>query len=111
VVTSFDEAAVAQVRALAPALRTGLLGGTADATGEMARAVAVAASWYLPRVESLPSDVDALKEIVMAARGHGLDVVPWTVNETAMLAALGHAGVRGVVTDVPEIAGRVLGRR
>ncbi len=51
-------------------------------------------------------NVDAAK--VVLSRSLGLKVVPWTVNETADIAAVIDLGVDGLITDYPDRAREVL---
>jgi len=49
-------------------------------------------------------------EFVDHAHDRGLDVNVWTVNEPADMARLAELGVDALVTDVPDVALRTLGR-
>ena len=45
------------------------------------------------------------------ARGLGLQVIPWTVNETADMERLIDRGVHGLITDRPDRLRQVLSQR
>ena len=49
-------------------------------------------------------------ELVERAHAAGVRVNVWTVNDEAEIGRLGDAGVDAVVTDVPDVARRVLDR-
>lgn len=48
------------------------------------------------------------RELVEAAHGVGMRVVPWTVNDANRMAELIELGVDGVVTDFPSLAHALL---
>lgn len=50
-------------------------------------------------------------ELVDAAHGRGLRVVPWTVNDVRQMTALVDLGVDGLVTDEPALARAVADAR
>jgi glycerophosphoryl diester phosphodiesterase len=58
-----------------------------------------------------PEHTTAGEELVAAAHAVGLPIVPWTVNDPADMAALLERGVDGLITDRPDLALDVLGRR
>lgn len=43
-------------------------------------------------------------EVIHRAHGHGLRVIPWTVNDPATMRALLRDGVDGLITDYPDRA-------
>jgi glycerophosphoryl diester phosphodiesterase len=98
-VTSFLPEVVAQVRALAPAVETGLIFRPGDRRNLLRRAADVGAATVVAHVNVLdPMLADATLE-----RGRGLMV--WTVNKRRQLASvISTPGVTHVVTDVPDIA-------
>lgn len=49
--------------------------------------------------------------LLEAADRHGLDVHPWTVNDTAEMRRLAELGVDAIFTDFPDRLRRVLGER
>ncbi len=55
-------------------------------------------------------DAPRAAAVVDAARRVGLSVHVWTVNRRATLVELASAGVDAVITDVPDVALRALGR-
>ena len=48
--------------------------------------------------------------LIAAAKERGFTVNTWTVDDPARMAELAALGVDGIVTNVPDIALRVLGR-
>jgi glycerophosphoryl diester phosphodiesterase len=46
--------------------------------------------------------------LVASARGHGLAISPWTVNEECEMERLIHLGVDALITDIPGIARSLL---
>lgn len=76
------------------------IGGTAGAAPELAK-IAGCTTWS-PHWRN----VDA--ETVALSRSLGLKVVPWTINETADIAAVIDLGVDGLITDYPDRARAVL---
>ncbi|MFW9967854.1 MAG: glycerophosphodiester phosphodiesterase [Candidatus Thorarchaeota archaeon] len=51
---------------------------------------------------------DVTKDLVEQARGEGLRVNVWVVDDEADMLRMLEWGVNGIITDVPEIAGRVV---
>jgi hypothetical protein len=51
------------------------------------------------------------RELVASAHSAGLRVVPWTVNDVRMMAALIDLGVDGIVTDEPALLREILASR
>jgi len=49
-----------------------------------------------------PRFQDLTDALIRAAHNRGLDVIPWTVNEKADMAALIGRGVDGIITDYPD---------
>jgi len=47
---------------------------------------------------------------VEAGRDAGVAVVPWTVDDPVEIERLAEAGVAGIITNVPDVARRVIGR-
>ena len=93
-VHSFDHRVAGRVRALAPALPTGILvvGRLVDPAGAL-RAAGARDYWQHH------SEIDA--ELVADIHAAGGRVVAWTVNGVAEGAALAAAGVDALCTDVP----------
>jgi glycerophosphoryl diester phosphodiesterase len=132
------EALVAAVRAAGAADRV-CLGASDDGQGERIRALLPAACHFLPEgaatchvlaarsggeatgcpegydVADLPVRIGehwVVDEAVVAwFRARGLAVFVWTVDEEADMRRLLDLGVRGVMTDRPDLLARVLGRR
>ncbi len=108
-VSSFHLPSIDRVRALSPEIETGFL-AVADPTPEEAIAVAVAGGHHAVHpFFGMLGDARAAT-VCAAAHEQGLVVNPWTVNDPDEIARLAAAGVDAVVTDVPDIARRVLER-
>lgn len=102
-VTSLNLDALARIRTIAPELATAwrcfdLL----DANAAIERCVAAGHRGLHPHV----SYVD--RRLVERAHAAGLAVRPWLVDDPARMAELVALGVDGLVTDVPEVARRVV---
>jgi glycerophosphoryl diester phosphodiesterase len=108
IVSSFDLASIDRVRALEPALDTGLLSFGLDPLDTLARANERGHTAVHPDAWSLVGN-DATA-FVRRARDAGLEVNTWTVNDPDVVRGLADAGVDGVITDVPDLALRALGR-
>lgn len=52
----------------------------------------------------------ATRDTIAQAHAMGLQVAPWTVNDEAAMLRLIDAGVDAIITDVPDVLLRVLGR-
>ena len=106
-VSSFDLATIDRVRALSAELPTGFLSFGLDPFDvlELARSQGHSAvhpdAWTLAPVAA---------EVVARAERFAIDVNTWTVNEAETMLALATAGIDAVITDVPEVALRTLGR-
>jgi glycerophosphoryl diester phosphodiesterase len=107
IVSSFGEGAVARVRQLAPALPTALLTAvlTDDQVDGLIEQVAAAG-----HVALHPHHLTVTPHLLGRCREAGLAVNTWTVDEPDRISALAALGVDGVVTNVPDVALRALGR-
>lgn len=100
-VSSFRLATIDAVRRLAPDLATGFL-------------TIKAASWTVERTVERghgayhPWDGVLTHKVVDAARSAGLEVNVWTVDDPERMAKLAGWGVDGIVTNVADVARRVL---
>jgi glycerophosphoryl diester phosphodiesterase len=107
IVSSFGEGAVARIRALEPALPTALLTAvlTDDQVDGLVAQVAAAG-----HVAVHPHHLTVTPHLLGRCRDAGLAVNTWTVDDPERIAALADLGVDGVVTNVPDVALRALGR-
>lgn len=105
-VTSFNPATIATVRRLGPAIATGLL---AFDCHDVEATVALAVSGGHVAVNPWDPFVD--ERFMMVARSAGLAVYPWTVDDPIRIAALLALGVDGVITNVPDVARRLVDQR
>lgn len=101
IVSSFDLAAIDACRGFAPELATGWLTSGQTLTAAAPRAVEHGHPWLNP---DRGSALRASKSDIDAARGAGLRLNVWTVDEQADIAALAAAGVDGIITNVPDVA-------
>jgi len=117
---SFDWRTLIEAKKLAPELRTACLtteGGSGDTVkaGESGMSPWHAGLSLARHGGSVPALVKAANcdiwspffrnvtpERLREARGIGLEVLPWTVNERADMDALIDAGVDGIITDYPD---------
>lgn len=107
-VSSFHLATVDRVRAAAPEVATALLFLPGADPREMADLAADHGHVALhPHLLSLSGPDGA--EIVAHVHARGLRCNVWTVNDPDEMRRLASLGVDGLVTDVPEVARRVLG--
>lgn len=102
-VSSFDRLTVQRVRELAPGLETAQLIHTGDVDAH----IAAAAADTHKAIHPWDGQVD--QEFVDAAHRVGLEVNVWTVDDPARMAELAGYGVDGIVTNVPDVARRVIG--
>jgi glycerophosphoryl diester phosphodiesterase len=96
IVSSFDMGALRAVRERSAAARIGVLWHSAEVDpmwllAEGLQARSVHPQWSL---------IDAA--LVAQAHARGLDVIAWTANEPAAIAALAALGVDGIISDYPE---------
>lgn len=128
-VQSFDWRTLRALKRIAPSIRTVCLTIEAEGMNTVREDASGASPWHdgLKRSDhggSLPRTVRAAgctawsplwrnltPELVGEARGLGLAVVPWTVNEPADIERMLDLGVDGLITDYPDRARRVLARR
>ncbi len=106
-VSSFGAGAVARVRALDPSLPTAFL--TALLTDEMVDGV-VEEVHAAGHVALHPHHLTVTPHLLERCAAAGLAVNTWTVDDPDRVAALAGMGVDGVVTNVPDVALRALGR-
>jgi glycerophosphoryl diester phosphodiesterase len=106
--SSFNQAALARARALAPSLPTGLL---ADRLIPLPAAIRTAAQAghrvFLPHAAVLAGSPGP--DGIRAAHEAGLLVVAWTVDDPGELHRLAAAGIDGVITNRPDEALSALG--
>jgi glycerophosphoryl diester phosphodiesterase len=107
IVSSFGEAAVARVRALDPGVPTALLTAvlTDDQVDGLVEGVHAAG-----HVALHPHHLTVTPHLLERCADAGLAVNTWTVDEPDRIAELAALGVDGVVTNVPDVALRALGR-
>jgi len=96
VVSSFDPAVVKAFAALRPDILAGLLldKPSDDYAGDARAVGARALHLHWPLID------DA---VIAAARGHGLGLIAWTVNEQGTMRALARRGVGAVLSDDPSL--------
>lgn len=97
-VHSFDHRVVEIVKAIFPAIRTGIL--------EVSRHIDPAASLVAVSAEDLWQEVDSIdEEIVGRAHSVGARVIAWTANEPTQWETLYALGVDAICTDrIAELA-------
>jgi glycerophosphoryl diester phosphodiesterase len=97
-VHSFDHRVVRNVKAIFPALRTGVL--------EVSRHIDPIASLTGASAEDLWQEVDTIdQQVVEAAHAIGARVIAWTANEFTQWKTLYALGVDGICTDrIAELA-------
>lgn len=110
VVKSFEHDAIAEVKRLAPEIRTAALFGRSWPRPF------VPASKILAQAEACGADEISLhrsllrKATVERARARGFEVVVWTVNSPFWLRRATALGLRAVITDEPGLMRDALGR-
>lgn len=103
VVSSFSLEALDRFRGCSGAYSTALL---VDAGFDPVAALEIALRHGHLGLHPFYEDVGA--ELVVRARGEGVPLRPWTVDDPAWLARLGALGVDAVITDDVELAARCL---
>ncbi len=102
-VSSFDHSSVRRMKTLLPAVPGGILYDAMliDPFGaaRLAQADALHPGWPM-----------VTPDLVTEAHRRGLAVAVWTVNDEDVIAELARLGVDAIVTDVPDVARRVLSR-
>jgi glycerophosphoryl diester phosphodiesterase len=107
-VSSFDLPTIDRVHELAPDLPTGYLTVGAEPFAALETARAHGHRAIHPDAWSLADGVAA--ELAAATREAAIHLNTWTVNDPDFVVELAEAGVDGIVTDVPDVALRALGR-
>lgn len=100
VITSLDAAALAQIKAMEPRLKTGLI--VTAAVGDVTRTPADFVSLNMAR---------ATASLVRRAHDAGKDVHVWTVNTPDAMLAMIERGVDNIITDDPAVLVGVLRKR
>jgi len=103
-IQSFDFRTLAVVQREAPEIRTAYLTSGQRGDDVVKRVHALQGTIWSPNYQDL--DPVALA----AARGLGLKVIPWTVNEPADIARVLAMNVDGLITDYPDRVRQALGR-
>jgi glycerophosphoryl diester phosphodiesterase len=102
-VSSFDHLSLKRFSMAAPTIPTGILFS--------ARLIDPVAAATLAGAAALHPDWDLIApDLVPLAHDHGLAVVAWTVNAADQMERLAAMGVDAIITDLPDLARRVLGR-
>jgi glycerophosphoryl diester phosphodiesterase len=104
-VSSFNLATVDRVRALDPDVPTALLTVGVDPLQALSTVASRGHAALHPNVGSM---ADSAEVIVTSAHEHGIQVNVWTVDDDDEIRRLAAAGVDGIVTDIPDVALRVL---
>ena len=107
-VSSFNLQTVDRVRDLAPGLPTALLTVGLDPVAALAVVTAHGHRALHPDAHSLAGGLAA--DAVADAHAQDIEVNVWTVNDPDEIVRLADAGVDAVITDVPDVALRALGR-
>jgi len=103
IVSSFHWSTLDRVRAIDPSVATaGLTFDLSDPARTIERAVAAG------HVALHPFDATVTHELVELVHGAGLTLNVWTVDDPARIEELAEMGVDGIVTNVPDVAARVL---
>jgi glycerophosphoryl diester phosphodiesterase len=103
-IQSFDFRTLAVVQREAPEIRTAYLTSGQRGDDVVKRVHALQGTIWSPNYQDL--DPVALA----AARGFGLKVIPWTVNEPADIARVLAMNVDGLISDYPDRVRQALGR-
>ncbi len=104
-VSSFQLTLVQRCRELAPDLPAALL---TEAVPDIDRLVELCVANGFAAVHPWDAVVDA--ELVARAHGAGVKVNVWTVDDPTRMKELDGWGADGIVTNVPDVARRTLGR-
>ncbi|HEV8340522.1 MAG TPA: glycerophosphodiester phosphodiesterase family protein [bacterium] len=102
-VSSFDHPSLKRFTAASPDVPTGIL-FSARLIDPVAAATLAGAAALHPEWDLIAPD------LVPLAHSHGLAVVGWTVNAADQMERLAAMEVDAIITDLPDLARRVLGR-
>lgn len=103
IVSSFDRPTLDRVRAVDPSIATAQLTfDLSNPSRTIERAVAAG------HVALHPFDATVNHELVALVHDAGLAINVWTVDDPARIEELAEMGVDGIVTNVPDVAARVL---
>src|SRR5690606_32186021 len=109
IVSSFNLETIDRVRELASAIPTAFLHlASFDPFEALALAHDRGHAAVHPQAEALAGDVAGA--LCREARARGMRVHVWTVNDPDEMQRLAAAGVDAIITDVPDVAVRVLRR-
>jgi glycerophosphoryl diester phosphodiesterase len=103
VVSSFHGPTLDRVRSLDPSIATGLLTFDLSDPASVINEAVAAGHGALH-----PFDRTVTHELVELVHAAGLTINVWTVDDPARIEELGEMGVDGIVTNVPDVAARVL---
>lgn len=110
-VRSFDWRAIRASRTLKPSVPVTVLTSAETAAhralwwaGEFKGSVPASVALSFPGATWAPEYATVSREEIAEAHGHGLRVVPWTVNNAADIARMIEWRVDGICTDYPNIA-------
>ena len=103
IIQSFDVRTLQYLHGQYPSLRTSLLIEEDDKRTPDAQLQALG---FVPTIYS-PAFSLVTKNIVDACHQKGIQVIPWTVNECSQMQALVDLGVDGIITDYPDLFGKL----
>jgi glycerophosphoryl diester phosphodiesterase len=105
VVSSFNVDAIDSLHRVDPSIPIGYVTDLWDPTLAVDRAVAHDMQYLIP--------YDAMVDAALVRRAHeaGLKLHAWTVDDPRRMAELIDVGVDGIITNVPEVARRVIDGR
>jgi glycerophosphoryl diester phosphodiesterase len=103
-ITSFNLDTVKRIRAVDPSLRVGFVTGFDVMQVQMLLEHAVDAGMDV----IVPYDRTVDRRFIERAHEAGLSVNVWTVNEEDRMNELIEMGIDGIITDVPDVARRVV---
>jgi glycerophosphoryl diester phosphodiesterase len=107
IVSSFNPAAVAAVRAANPDIATALLSYAAAPLEILEFAAAAGHQAIHPDHAAL--EAAGASAVVVAAQSRGLQVATWTVNAPGAAEAFATAGLAAIVTDDPRLIRKTIG--
>ncbi|WP_373548767.1 glycerophosphodiester phosphodiesterase [Haliscomenobacter sp.] len=95
-IQSFDPRVLREVRAIAPKMTLALLVENRRGMEANVQELGFTPNIYSPYFALLSA------EVVQKAHTMGMQVIPWTVNETSAMQKLIEMGVDGIITDYPN---------
>ena len=101
IISSFNHYSLLTIKELEPAVKIGVL-YMAGLVDPWKYAQSIGADAIHPLFYSV------IPQVIRGCKEHGIILNPWTVDQPEQILALANGGVDGIITNVPDVAGKAI---